>query len=75
MSSKNLVSPVHKSRIKRDPKFAGQAASLGTQNTFSARYSSGSSTAAGSSASNAARLASKALEMYLRKIKPSATCL
>ena len=52
-----------------------QRASFGTQNTFSARYSSGSSAAAGSSASSAARFASKASEMYLRKIRPSATCL
>src|SRR5258708_3381040 len=52
-----------------------QRAPFGTQNTFSARYSSGSSAAAGSSASSAARFASKALEMCLRKIRPSATCL
>src|SRR5262249_28981009 len=33
------------------------------------------SASVGSSASSAARFASNALEMYLRKIRPSATCL
>ena len=50
-------------------------APLGTQKTFSARYSSGSSASASSSFSSTARFASKASEMYLRKIKPKATCL
>ena len=44
-----------------------QRASFGTQNTFSARYSSGSSAAAGSSASKAARFASKALRDVLEE--------
>src|SRR4051794_14391014 len=44
-------------------------ASFGTQNTFSARYSSGSSAADGSSASKAECLASNASEMYFRKIR------
>src|SRR4051812_33539867 len=52
-----------------------QRASLGTQNTFSARYSSGSSAADGSSASKEECLASNASEMYFRKIRPSTTCL
>ena len=52
-----------------------QRAFFGTQNTFSARYSSGSSASASSSWSNSARFASKASEMYFRKIRPSATCL
>ena len=46
-----------------------------THQASSARYSSGSSAAAGSSDSKDARFASKALEMYLRKIRPSATRL
>ena len=50
-------------------------ASFGTQNTFSAMYSSGSSTSARSSLRSAARFASKASELYLRKIRPRATCL
>ena len=50
-------------------------AAFGTQKTFSARYSSGSSASASSSVSKSARFASKASEMYLRKISPSATCL
>ena len=66
---------------------AGQAVSLGfvvllivsglfgTQNPLSARYSSLSSAASASSASSALCLASKASEMYFRKISPSATCL
>jgi hypothetical protein len=52
-----------------------QRACFGTQNTFSARYSSRSSAAAGSSVSSAWCLASKASEMYLRKMSPSTTCL
>jgi hypothetical protein len=63
--------PWHAPPARRGP----QRASFGTQNTFSAKYSSGSSAAAGSSASSAARLASKALEMCLRKISPRQTCL
>ena len=54
-----------------------QRASGGTQKTFSARYSSGSSGSApwSVSASSAARRSSKASETYLRKISPSTTCL
>jgi hypothetical protein len=55
----------------------GQRASGGTQKMFSARYSSGSSGSAPSLrwASNSACFASNASEMYLRKIRPSKTCL
>ncbi len=55
----------------------GQRASFGTQKMLEARYSSGSSGSAPCArwASSSARLASKASEMYLRKIKPSTTCL
>src|SRR5690606_4624646 len=52
-----------------------QRAAFGTQNTLSARYSSGSSASACSSAASFACWASKASEMYLRKISPRATCL
>ncbi|MCY1307104.1 hypothetical protein D9M70_570060 [compost metagenome] len=52
-----------------------QRASFGTQNTLSARYSSLSSAAWASSANSALCLASKASEMYFRKMSPSATCL
>ncbi len=50
---------------------------LGTQKMLAARYSSGSSGSAPSArcASRSACLASKASEMYLRKISPRTTCL
>src|SRR5712692_5856472 len=52
-------------------------ASFGTQKTFSARYSSGSSGSAPDflSASRAPRRSSKESEMYLRKMRPRTTCL
>src|SRR5579883_2839666 len=52
-------------------------ASFGTQKTFSARYSSGSSGSAPWTcwANKAACFSSKASEMYLRKSRPSTTCL
>jgi 3-oxoacyl-ACP reductase-like protein len=54
-----------------------QRASCGTQKMLAARYSSGSSGSAPSAraASSSACLASKASEMYLRKIRPRTTCL
>ena len=54
-----------------------QRASFGTQKMLAARYSSGSSGSAPDflSASSSACLASKASEMYLRKISPRTTCL
>ena len=56
----------------------GQRASFGTQKTFAARYSSGSSGSAPCSllpATSFACFSSKASEMYLRKIRPRTTCL
>jgi hypothetical protein len=47
----------------------------GTQKMFSARYSSGSSGSAYGSCSRRLRCSSKASEIYLRKIRPSTTCL
>src|SRR5437870_8481540 len=54
-----------------------QRASLGTQKMLAARYSSWSSGSAPCLrwASSSACLASKASEMYLRKISPRTTCL
>src|SRR5437773_7581042 len=54
-----------------------QRASFGTQKMLSARYSSGSSGSAPClrCASSSPCLASKASEMYLRKISPRTTCL
>src|SRR5882724_2739401 len=54
-----------------------QRASFGTQKTLAARYSSGSSGSAPWAfwAARSACLASKASEMYLRKIRPRTTCL
>src|SRR5450756_304335 len=54
-----------------------QRASGGTQKILTARYSSGSSGSAPFAfcASSSACLASKASEMYLRKIRPRTTCL
>ncbi len=54
-----------------------QRASGGTQKTFSARYSSGSSGSAPSAAAatSLARWSSKASEMYFRNTSPSTTCL
>src|SRR5438105_613910 len=55
----------------------GQRASFGTQKMLAARYSSGSSGLAPCAfwPSSSACFASKASEMYLRKIKPRTTCL
>src|SRR5882724_498481 len=52
-------------------------ASFGTQKILTARYSSGSSASAPSDFcdSSSMCLASKASEMYLRKIRPRTTCL
>ena len=54
-----------------------QRASFGTQKMLAARYSSGSSGSAPCAfcASSSACFASKASEMYLRKIRPRTTCL
>src|SRR5208282_1477795 len=54
-----------------------QRASGGTQKMLTARYSSGSSGSAPCAvcAASSACLASKASEMYLRKISPRTTCL
>jgi hypothetical protein len=54
-----------------------QRASLGTQKMLAARYSSGSSGSAPWARwdSNSACLASKASEMYFRKMRPRTTCL
>ena len=54
-----------------------QRASFGTQKILAARYSSGSSGSAPCAfwVSNSACLASKASEMYLKKIRPNTTCL
>src|SRR5438046_8519713 len=54
-----------------------QRASFGTQKMPTARYSSGSSGSAPAvfSASSSACFASKASEMYLRKMRPRTTCL
>src|SRR4051812_35689303 len=54
-----------------------QRDSLGTQKTFSALYSSGSSGSAPLflSASSLECCSSKASEMYLRKMRPRTTCL
>lgn len=54
---------------------ADQRADCGTQKTFSARYSSRSSGSPIVSSMSWRRFASKASEMYLRKIRPRTTCL
>ena len=61
----------------RSPSGAPSALPWGTQKMLYARYSSGSSGSAPWAcwASSSACLASKASEMYLRKIRPRTTCL